>query len=503
MTHIICIAAAAVTAVVTWVLTRVACRASAARELSDKDKTLATLEAEIVSEKRLRESEAANAERRFAQAMDTAEQQLRQAQQAAHEQIERERVTAAERLRMQKEDAEARFNELKQTYDKTVAELKDSQARVMAAVRNELALENEKTLKAREESLRKEAEETMKSITGGLDQNIKSMREAFEAQKKSQSEESSSIKTKFDETVSHLRTQVESIGSQASDLAKALKGKNKMQGIFGETILENILKEEGLTKGRDYDPEYWLRDRDGKIMVNEDTGRKMRPDFALHYPDDTDVLVDSKVSLSALADYFAADNDEERADASRRNLESVMSHVRELSGKEYQKHVKGRKTLDYVIMFIPNYGAYQLAKQEDPEVFAKAFGQNVLITTEETLIPFLRLIRSAWVQKEQQDNMKSIVDAAQKMVDRVALFIERNNKVKEQLRKAGDLFEENTKTLNGRLSIVGAANEVLRCGVSLSKGRSLPDGEADGYVDALAPAPGRDGTDNPDKSDIA
>ena len=205
------------------------------------------------------------------------------------------------------------------------------------------------------DAFKKEAKETLESLTGALNKDIREMKDAFDAQKKASAEESSSIKTKFDETVKNLRIQTESIGNQAADLASALKGKNKMQGIFGETVLENLLKAEGLTKGRDYDSEFWLRDKKGGIIHNEDTGKRMRPDFALHFPDNTDILIDAKMSLTALSDYFSADSEDERKDAARRNLQSVMDHIGELNEKEYQKFIHSRKTLDYVIMFIPNW----------------------------------------------------------------------------------------------------------------------------------------------------
>lgn len=385
-----------------------------------------------------------------------------------------------------RKDAQARTAEAlrasdKEQYEKTLAELKAGQEKAIEAAKNALVLESEKILKAREQALKEEAAETMKAITGGLDQNIKDMKEAFEAQKKTHAEESSSIKTQFAETVRHLKEQTDTIGNKAENLASALKGKNKMQGIFGETILENILKAEGLREGHDYEAEIWLRDKKGNIIQNEETGRKMRPDFALHFPDDTDILIDSKVSLSALSDYFEAETDEQRADASRRNLESVMNHIKELTGKEYQKYVVGRKTLEYVIMFIPNYGAYQLAKQEDPEIFAKAFSQNVLITTEETLIPFLRLIRTAWVQKEQMENISEIVDAAQNMVDRVALFCEKNAEVEHTLEVALKKFKDNSARLNtSPQSIVGAAWKAVNHGIKQPAGHILPQ---------LGPAP--------------
>lgn len=371
--------------------------------------------------------------------------------------------------------AEALLESEREHAKKALEELKEAQEKAIAAARTELALENEKSLKAREETLKKEAAETMKTISGSLEQSIKEMKESFEAQKKAHSEETSSIKTQFAETVKHLREQTEAVGSKAEDLAKALKGQNKIQGNFGETILENILKAQGLREGQDYESEYWLRDKEGNMVRNEETGKKMRPDFVLHFPDGTDILIDSKMSLSALTDYFAAETEEARSEAAARNLESVRNHVKELISKEYQKYQSGGKTLDYVIMFIPNYGAWQLAKLQDPEIFSWAFERNVLITTEESLVPFLRLIRSAWVQKEQMENIAEIVSAAQMMVERVALFCEENAKVESSLEGALKKFKENSARLkDSPQSIVGAATKAISHGLKQPVKHILP-----------------------------
>ena len=363
----------------------------------------------------------------------------------------------------------------KEQYEKALNEIKAGNEKAIEAAKTALALENEKILKAREEALKKEAAETMKAITGGLDQNIKDMKAAFEAQKETQAKESATIQKQFEETVKHLREQTESIGNQAEDLAKALKGQNKIQGNFGETILENMFKDQGMREGHDYESEYWLRDKDGNLIRNEDTGKKMRPDFVLHFPDDTVVLIDSKMSLTALTDYYAAETDEAREDAAERNLASVKDHVKELISKEYQKYVQTYKTLDYVIMFIPNYGAFQLAKMKDPGIFSWAFERNVLITTEETLIPFLRLIRSAWVQKEQMENISEIVKAAQNMVDRVAIFCDENAKIKKSLESVLEEFNKNSARLvDSKQSIVKAAWQAVEHGIELPTKHTLP-----------------------------
>lgn len=409
-----------ITAIVSWALTHFIAKARHAGEMSEKDALLARKEAELEACETLRSQES----------------------------------------RMHREAIET---------------LKESQSQMLDATKKELALESERHLKEREESLKKQAEETLRNITGGLDKDIRDMKEAFSAQQKSHTEESSSIKTKFDETVTNLRLQAEAISSQAGDLTRALRGQNKMQGNFGETILENILKAEGLQVGRDYETEVYLRDKRGNIVSNDETGRRMRPDFVLHYPDSTDILLDSKVSLSALADYFGTDDAQARAEASKRNLQSVLKHIDELTGKEYQKYVIGRKTLDYVIMFIPNYGAWQLAKQEDPEIFSKAFSQNVLITTEETLIPFLRLIRTAWVQKERMEKMEEIVATASKIVDRVAAFSKAQTEVERSMESTLSKLKENGKRLvDGQQSIVGAARKLMDCGVPISPNKELP-----------------------------
>lgn len=368
--------------------------------------------------------------------------------------------------------AALRESERKQ-HEQALAEIKASQEKAIEAARTALALENEKMLKAREEALKKEAAETMKNITGGLDRTIKGMTEAFEAQKKSHAEESSSIKTQFAETVKHLKEQTEAIGNQAEDLAKALKGKNKVQGNFGETILENMLQEQGFREGLDYESEYWLRDKSGNRIRNEETGKRMRPDFVLHLPDQTDILVDSKMSLTALTDYYAAETDEAREDAAIRNLESVKNHIKELTGKEYQKYVVGRKTLDFVIMFIPNYGAWQLAKMKDSGIFNWALERNVLITTEETLVPFLRLIHGAWQQKEQMENIEEIIKAAKDMVERVGIFCHANAELEKKLGDVLDSFKENTHRLvEGKQSIVKAAWKAIEHGVPAPVGKN-------------------------------
>ena len=295
--------------------------------------------------------------------------------------------------------------ELKTGYEKSIAELKKSHevalAQQLETVKVQVTAESEKMLKAREEELERRAKQTFEAITGGLDKNIKDMKEAFEQNRKTHTETSQSLKENLESAVRHLREQTQSIGSKADSLADALRGKNKTQGNWGEIILDNLFTNEGMREGRDYDKEETLRDEKGNVIMNEDTSKRMRPDYILHYPDGNDVIIDSKVVLTAADDYYRATDEAAKADAMARNLAAIKEQVKNLAKKDYSRYINpGHKMLDYVIMFVPVYSALRLAYEADRNLWHDAYRQGVLITTEETLMPFLRMIRIAWTSHE-------------------------------------------------------------------------------------------------------
>ena len=412
---ILVVAAAAVAGLLACLLTRFALKARYARELTDARAALET-------EKALRANESA---------------------------------VATERL----EDA-------RKDYERSLAEMKETQAQVIEATKKELALASEKALREREENLKKAAGEMMTGITGGLAQRIATMTEAFEAQKKQHTEESAALKTKVDEAVRHFAEQSKSLGDTAEHLASALRGDNKMQGNWGEQMLNNIFVQEGLVEGRDYHREVYLRDESGEILRNEDSGKKMRPDYVLHFPDNTDILIDAKMNLDAFVDWYNASDAAEKAECAKRNLAAVKAQVASLSGKRYAEYVRdGHKTLNYVIMYVANYGALALARTLEPEIVNEAFRQNVLITTEETIMPFLRVLHTAWVNVDQIRNQEKLIKAAGQIVERVQDYCEANAAVGEALKKAVDAHEKGTRKLqDGGQSIIRAALEVQRLG---------------------------------------
>ena len=384
-------------------------------------------------------------------------------------------LTRIGRLKAELELKTAEAERDRKAYEERLAEVKEYNEKALGqqleAVKAQITAESEKMLKSREKEFSEHAEKSFSTIAGDFNKNLKDMKEAFEANKKTQHDSAAELRAKMESAVNKLQEQTQDVGAKADRLASALRGQNKMQGCWGETQLHNLLLAEGLEEGRDFDREETLRDELGIVIHNEETGKRMRPDFILHYPDKTDIVVDCKVSLNALSDYFAAETEEARKDASARNLKAIMDQVDGLARKDYAAYLKsGRKCLDYTVMFVPNVNALILARQLNPHVISDAFRKNVLITSEETLMPFLRLVRTAWKNFEQARNQEKIVAAAQRMIDRVADFCSSYAEVGKKLDDAQKSFIAGDKKLReSGQSILRSAREVEALGVKSKK----------------------------------
>ena len=416
------------------------------------------------------DAEKAAAEKRMEELKESQQRQIAELK-ASHEKIQNELKAAHERSQ----------EELKAAHEKAKEDIREAHEKALKqqieALRTEMTAQTEAVLKQREKELSERAEKTFKDISGDLGKDLKDMKDAFEAGKKAQLESSTTLKERFDSAVGRLEAQTKDIGSKADHLAEALRGQKKFQGCWGETILLNLLQSEGLVEGRDFDKEATLRDSLGFVVLNEDSEKKMRPDFILHFPDNNDIVIDSKVSLAAYGDWIEAGDEASKADAARRNTQAIKDQVNNLSKKNYSKYLlPGHKMLDYVIMFIPNYPALQLAYNEDKNIWKAAYAAGVLITTEETLMPFLRMITIAWTNVEQARNQQKIIAAAENMIDRVADFAKSHEEMGRKLddvRKCYDACSDKIK--NGGHSILKSARQVVDLGVKLSPNKTLPE----------------------------
>lgn len=271
----------------------------------------------------------------------------------------------------------------------------------------------------------------------------------------------------------HIKALVEtnnSIGNEARELARALKGSSKVQGDWGEMVLESILEKSGLQRDVEYTVQM-TSDSDGRTLTN-DEGRMLRPDVVLHYPNRGDAVIDSKVSLTAYIDYVNSPTDSERAEALRRHVASVRNHIKELRDKRYQDFLGkgGKEVLDFVMMFIPNEGAYMAAMQADNALWQDAFESRVLIVSPTHLVSALRLIRQLWIEERQGRNAMEIAEMAGRMHDKFVGFIEDMEKIKRAIDKTDEAYASALKKLSsGTGNLIGRALKLQEMGVKGSK----------------------------------
>jgi DNA recombination protein RmuC len=266
------------------------------------------------------------------------------------------------------------------------------------------------------------------------------------------------------------------MSEKAEGLANVLRRDNKVSGNMGEIILGDLLASQGLTEGIHYEVQTRLRDDQGRPLKNDDTGREMQPDVILHYPQGQDVVIDSKVSLVAYERYVNAGTPEDKERALQEHIKSVRSHVTELARKDYSKYIRApREAVDFVIMFVPFESSLQLALVNDPSLWREAFERKVFITGEQNLLGILHMIHLAWVQNQQAENQEKVFGVAEQLLDRLGDFIQRYNRVGEQLDQARRAFDFSTNKLSeGRQSVVQKANELKSLGAKENPNRRIP-----------------------------
>ncbi len=254
------------------------------------------------------------------------------------------------------------------------------------------------------------------------------------------------------------------ISADATRLTNALKGESKTQGTWGEVILERVLEKSGLEKGREYEVQVSLKDEDGK---------KWQPDVIVHLPENKDVVIDSKVSLTAYQAYFSSQEDEERALLLKQHIASIRGHIKNLTSKNYQ-NLAGIRSLDYVLLFLPVEAAFTLAVQHDETLFTEAFDHNIILVGPSTLLATLRTIHNIWRYEYQNKHALEIARQAGLLYDKFAAFAHDLDKIGERIGQTQDAWNSaHNKLLSGRGNLVSRAEKLKAMGVRASK--SLPE----------------------------
>jgi DNA recombination protein RmuC len=281
---------------------------------------------------------------------------------------------------------------------------------------------------------------------------------------------SSKERTLLGEQMKRLMELNMSIGKEARDLTEALSGNTKVQGDWGEMVLETILVKSGLVEGENYFVQRTKND-DGTQIKNGDNGR-LRPDVVVALPDKKCIVIDSKVSLTAYVNYINADNEDDRQRFGKAHLLSVRSHLKELETKRYQDFVGvgNDDRIDYVLMFIPNEHAYMAAMTLDNNLWMEAYEKRVVIISPAHVISTLRLIAQLWTRDKQTKNALKIAEEGGKLYDKFVGFVNDMQTVEQSLGKASEAYASAMSKLHtGRGCIVSKVENLKKLGAKTSK----------------------------------
>ena len=370
---------------------------------------------------------------------DALRQQMRDQQETFRQQMQAMQESQQQQVREQRESLQQQMRTQQEAQQQQMQQQKEQMAQQMALLREQMSTTSERVLKERAAELSAVNSEQLSKILNPLQQNLQLMRTQTEKMQKDHDDSLRELKTAIQVNMERERA----MGEQTERLAQALTGQNKIQGNFGELKLTQILEQMELERGLQYDTQETMRDEQGRTITS-DEGRRMVPDAVLHFPDGRDVIIDSKMSFTAFVDYMNAEDETEREAALRRHLASMRQHVRELAQKQYFRYAKSDKgRLDFVLMYVFQESALQLALQSDTTLWKEAY---------------------------DQENQEKMMQCANTLVERVQLFAERFARVGEMLDKTRRSFDDlNTVTAPSGPSITTAARNLLKFGAQENK----------------------------------
>ena len=280
------------------------------------------------------------------------------------------------------------------------------------------------------------------------------------------------------EQVKQLMALNNQLSEDAHNLTLALKGQAKVQGNWGELILERILEASGLRKGHEYEVQ--------ESHSRED-GSRVQPDVVIHLPENRHLIIDAKVSLTAYEVYAKTENDSESDAATKRHLESIRSHIKGLSEKNYQQ-LYGVKSLDFVLMFIPIEPAFMLAIAHDENLWLDSWNRNILLVSPSTLLFVVRTVAHLWRQEQQNHNAQEIARRGAELYDKLAGFVEDLDMLGKRLRQAQETYDgAYNKFTSGKGNVIRQAEMLKQLGIEPD--RKLPQSLLDRSSEEIIPSP--------------
>lgn len=425
-----------------------------------------------------------------------AQQQLETLKKEASEQLEATKKEASDLLAKTKAEAEAQQQKALAEKDAAWNDIMKGQEQrfneTMARMSEQMKNATADMLKDRQKEFADSSNQQLGQIVNPLRETIDKMKQTMADTTLKQTEMSSVLKDNIERSMQQAMAAKKS----AEELANALKHGSKVQGDWGEAVLDELLTSQGLVRGIHYDTQAVIRDAQGNT-VHTDDGATLRPDVILHLDQRREVIIDSKVSLTAFLDYANADNEADRQRFLKTHIDSLQKHVKELSTKDYSAYVQPPKVrMDYVIMFVPHTGALWTALNAQPDLWRKAMEQNVFIADEQTLFAALRIISLTWTQIRQAENHEQVYRLANEMLDRVGQFMKKYTAIGKALKTATTAYDDAERKLQpSGQSILQTCAKLQKLGAKQSDKNPLPQLIDIDEVAALAP-PADDQDDN-------
>ena len=361
-----------------------------------------------------------------------------------------------EKERVHREALHAQQRQFEETMEKVSAQMK---------------VATDEMLKQRQKEFADASNQNLGQIVNPLRETIDQMKQVMAENTEKQTKMGGEMKA----NIENMMRQSEAAMKSADELNRTFRLGNRVQGDWGETILDELLESQGLKRGIHYDTQPYIRDAAGNIIHTE-SGSTMRPDVILHLDQRREVIIDSKVSLTAFMDYANSTTEEERKRLLKAHIDSLKSHVRELSTKDYSAYIKPPKArMDYVIMFVPHSAALWTALNAQPDLWRNAMSQNVFIADEQTLFAALRIINLTWTQIAQAQNHEKVYALANEMLERVGQFMKKYDAIGQALKRATQAYEEGgNKLAPSGQSILTTCAKLQKLGAKQSDKNPLP-----------------------------
>lgn len=442
-------------------------------KIAEHEQTIAAQNAELrtlTAERDVQVANLRNAERMLAEYKTTvAEQQETDAKRNAEAMAEMKTAHNNQMAEM-REAFDKQLAQAKEAHEKQIDALKEMNKKQvesqMNLIREQMQTTSENVLKKRQEELGEANKEQVSKIVNPLHDEIKRMEQLLTDTK----EKNIEAYNRLDASIHANMKKYDELNDSAARLTRALTGEVKVQGNFGEMKLRQLLEDLGLKDGEQYSSQAHLRDKLGNL-IKDDEGKGLIPDFILHFPNNRDVVVDSKMSFTAYERYVNTEDVAEQTQYLKEHLVSVRAQVERLAKKDYSKYLQeGYNKLNFVIMYIHTEGALNLAMLNDSSLWREAYDKGVLILGPQTMYMNLRILELMWTQVRQLSNQEEMIKAANTIVERTQDFAQRFGDVETKMRQTTEAMSKlRTTTADGGQSIITAARSLLKAGARENK----------------------------------